>query len=63
MVNAAGYRNGEDVYCRGTYGYYWSAALSSYYSYLAYCLYFYYGNYDWSGSDRDLGRTVRSVTD
>ena len=63
FLPAAGYRNGTEVYRRGSRGYYWSGTLYEDSSYFAYYLYFYGGGHDWDGSDRYGGHTVRPVRD
>ena len=58
----AGYRNGQEVRGRGSYGDYWSSSLFSDYSYYAYGLYFYSVYYDWINDFyRCYGLTVRPV--
>ena len=62
FLPAAGYRNGTDLFNRGSLGNYWSATLVESYSDYACYLYFYDGiDYWWD--DRDNGRTVRPVTE
>ena len=63
FLPAAGYRNGADVFHRGSNGFYWSATLDSRYSTSsAYCLYFYDGNDDWGSPYRGYGLAVRPVS-
>ena len=63
FLPAAGYRNGEDVYRRGAYGYYWSASLCSSLSCSAHFLCYDDGFYYLGGYYRYYGRTVRPVTE
>ncbi len=63
FLPAAGYRNGTEVYYRGSYGYYWSGTLSEYYSDDAYCLSFDSGYHVWSIRNRYYGHAVRPVTE
>ena len=68
FLPAAGYRDGTEVYRRGSYGNYWSGTLYEYYSSDAYFLVFLSGYHDWYyyyhyGNSRSLGRTVRPVTE
>ena len=60
FLPAAGYRGGQEVYCRGSYGGYWSSSLNSGLSSRAYNLVFGSGYYYWNYS-RYYGRTVRPV--
>ena len=61
FLPAAGFRDGTSVYNVGSYGYYWSSSLYESNPSLAYLLYFYSGNVDWSYRNRYNGRTVRAV--
>ncbi len=63
FLPVAGYRLGEDVFNRGSHGYYWSGTLREYGSYDAYSLYFGSYYHDWNLSGRYYGRTIRPVTD
>lgn len=78
FLPAAGYRNGEEIFHCGTNGYYWTAALSDYYSAFypadeefrltidnsdAYCLYIGTYDYDRRRYDRCYGCTIRPVTE
>ncbi len=63
FLPAAGFRNGTEVYLRGSYGNYWSGTLNEDSSYDAYDLYFYSGYGYWSNYYRGGGHTVRPVTD
>ena len=61
FLPAAGYREGRDLFLRGSYGGYWSSSLDSGYNCIA--LYFGFGGgyYDWDSNDRSFGLTVRPV--
>ena len=61
FLPAAGYRNGTDVYYRGSFGHCWSSSLNSYYSYYAYDLYFDDGNCYCYRNYRYYGQSVRPV--
>ena len=61
FLPAAGWCNGTGVYYQGSYGYYWSSSLNSYYSYSACFLYFDSGYYYWHYDYRYSGRSVRPV--
>ena len=63
FLPVTGYCDGTDVYDR-SYGYYWSGSLNSNCNY-AYDLYFsFYGDYyDWGGSSRCYGHSVRPVSE
>ena len=63
FLPVAGYRYGAEVLNQGSYGYYWSSSLSSYYSNDAYGLAF--GSNDvWSsGISRCFGQSVRPVSE
>lgn len=63
FLPAAGYRDGKEVYHRGSVGYYWSATLYKDCSDLACDLYFFSGDYDWDSKYRGIGHTVRPVTE
>lgn len=65
FLPAAGYRNGEVVCERGSHGYYGSATLYDNISNCnyAYFLYFNIGDYDWRGSYRNNGLSIRPVTE
>lgn len=63
FLPAAGFRNGTDVYYRGSLGNYWSATLYESLSSYAYRLGFLSGYHDWDYLSRGLGLTVRPVTD
>ena len=56
---AVGYRDGEEVYSQGAYGYYWSSTLYNDYSYFV--LYFNSSFYDWSYIYRYYAYSVRPV--
>lgn len=60
---AAGYRNGANLYDRGSYGYYWSSSLYGDNDSGAYSLYFGGGIYRWYYSLRYYGRSVRPVSE
>ena len=61
FLPAAGYRDGTDVFGRGSSGDYWSGSLY-YYSCCANYLYFYDDSYGWSYFYyRSYGRSVRPV--
>ena len=62
FLPAAGYRNGTDVYGRGSYGCCWSGSLNSDYSNNACRLSFRDGSYNWSYDSRCCGRSVRPVS-
>ena len=63
FLPAAGYRNGTEVYKRGSSGYYWSSSLYSDFSPCAYDLYFRSGHDDWYYDYyRYSGRSVRPVS-
>ena len=62
FLPAAGYRNGSEVYFRGSYGYYWSSSLYSNYSSYACYLGFNCGDHVWDNSHRYGGRSVRPVS-
>ena len=61
FLPASGYRYGTWLYDAGSFGYFWSATLSSGNVQLAYYLYFYSGFQDWDGNDRYRGFAVRPV--
>ena len=61
FLPAAGYRYGTKVNYRGSYGYYWSSTLSSYYSSYACNLSFGSSDYGWGTSNRCDGHSVRPV--
>lgn len=65
FLPAAGRREGTKVYCRGSYGIYWSATLDENFSFNAYALFFDSGIHHWDNFDgiRDYGHTVRPVTE
>ena len=63
FLPAAGYRHGSELYYRGSRGYYWSGSLYEFDSYGAYSLYFHSGGRGWYYDGRNLGRTVRPVTE
>ena len=63
FLPAAGGRFGTEVGYRGSYGYYWSGTLYENYSYYAYYLDFNSGHHYRNDYYRNLGRTVRPVTD
>ena len=62
FLPAAGYRDGTEPYDRGFGGCYWSGTLYESYSYLAYYLYFDSSVHRVYGIYRELGRTVRPVS-
>lgn len=62
FLPAAGYRDGKEVYHRGSHGNYWSGTLNEGYSNYAYDLGFDSDDYDWH-YDRYCGLTVRPVTE
>ena len=57
----AGYRNGQEVRGRGSWGDYWSSSLGSSYSYDAYDLAFDSGVFGLDSYPRECGRSVRPV--
>ena len=62
FLPAAGYRNGTELYDRGTRGYYWSSSLGYYYgSDHAYGLYFLDDHHCGLVSQRYNGHSVRPV--
>jgi len=61
FLPAAGYRNGAEVYERGSHGYYWSGMLGEDRSYNAYTFYFNGGFSRSSSYGRYRGHTVRPV--
>ena len=63
FLPAAGYRNGTELYSRGSHGYYWSGSLTESTQALAYYLRFDCGDRYVSNSYRERGRTVRPVCD
>ena len=64
FLPAAGFRNGTELLHRGSIGDYWSATLDGHSSCNAFSLYFYDGFDFWYiWNHRDLGHTVRPVTD
>ena len=64
FLPAAGYRNGEGAYYRGSAGYYWSSSLYSDDSYGAYGLGFDSGNRGWGYYGyRYCGQSVRPVSE
>ena len=64
FLPAAGYRVGTDLYNRGSYGYYWSAALYERVSHYAYYHRVYDGNSYWDDwRRRYFGFSVRPVTE
>jgi hypothetical protein len=63
FLPAAGYRRGSTFYNAGFCGYYWSSALYTDNPYCAYGVFFNSGSVSGYNYDRDLGRSVRPVTD
>ena len=61
FLPAAGYGFGSDLNDPGSYGYYWSSTPNSGYSYYAWYLYFYSGNFYRYYSSRFYGQSVRPV--
>ena len=62
FLPAAGYRWNESLYGAGSYGYYWSRALDSGYSGVAYSLFFDSNGVYWYYSYyRNVGHSVRAV--
>ncbi len=61
FLPAAGYRDGAELYYRGTYGYYWSSSLYDNCSYYACTLYFRDAYHDWDDYGRYHGHSVRPV--
>ena len=63
FLPAAGFRNGANRYGAGYDGYYWSSSLDTGYPNGAYDLYFNSGNAEWSHCYRNLGHSVRAVSE
>ncbi len=63
FLPAAGGRYGADLYDSSNRGCYWLSSLGGGGSYGAYDLLFYSGYYDWNGTSRYSGLTVRPVCD
>ena len=64
FLPAAGYRDGTELYDRGSYGNYWSGTLGEDYSGSAFYLHFGSGGRGWYGNGyRNYGFSVRPVTD
>ena len=63
FLPAAGYRVDDNVYLRGSDGFYWSSTLDSSSGDDAYHLGFDSGSHDRCRSNRTCGRTVRPVTE
>lgn len=64
FLPAAGYRDGTDLYNRGSDGYFWSATLDESFSGYAYSLLYYYDSSGyWLYGGRCYGHTVRPVTE
>ena len=61
FLPAAGCRGDSSLYDAGSYGYYWSSSLGTYYSYTACYLYFDSDYVVWSYNNRFVGFTVRPV--
>ena len=61
FLPAAGFRYVTSLSSEGSYGYYWSSSLYTYYSDNAYGLYFNSGGIDCASSNRYCGRSVRAV--
>ena len=61
FLPASGYRTGENLYCQGTDGYYWSKALNASNILSAYYFNFYSGYTRTSSYTRSYGYTVRPV--
>ena len=61
FLPAAGGRDDGHLSDVGSWGYYWSSSLNSDYSYFAYNLNFFSGNWDWGDSYRVYGYSVRAV--
>ena len=64
FLPAAGYRGGDELYTVGSYGFYWSSTLGTYYPYIAWYFYFNSGesymDFFFNGG-RTPGRSVRAV--
>lgn len=63
FLPAAGHRSNTDLDRAGTFGYYWSSSLSTYYSYSAYSVYFFSSYVDRSYKSRYYGQSVRPVSE
>lgn len=63
FLPAAGFRNGTEVYRRGSYGAYWSGTLNEGYGNDACSLNFSSGGHDWYSDYRYNGHSVRPVTE
>ena len=61
FLPAAGGRNGSDLDCVGSYGYYWSASLIEDYPYGAWRMFFYSDCQRVGGYYRGYGQSVRAV--
>ena len=61
FLPAAGYRYGDNLDSAGSYGYYWSGSLGTYYSDYAYLVYFSSDSVGWESYDRCSGQSVRAV--
>ena len=61
FLPAAGYRGSSGLHDAGSFGYYWSSSLSTYYSDDAYYLYFNSDDVSWSYDNRYCGLSVRGV--
>ena len=61
FLPAAGYRDGSNLSCAGSLGYYWSSSLSTDGPYIAWDFYFSSGYYGMHGGYRYYGQSVRPV--
>ena len=62
FLPAAGFHDGESVYFRNSYGYYWSSSLDEGYSDIVCNLGFDSGGCDWYNYSRCYGVSVRPVS-
>ena len=63
FLPAAGDRWGDELYRAGDYGYYWSSTQTPGDSDYAYVLFFTSGGMDWNSNLRNIGQSVRPVTE
>ena len=63
FLPAAGWRDGTSLYYQGTYGYYWSSTPHESNSLNAYSLYFHSGYHYTNWDYRNLGQSVRPVSE
>lgn len=63
FLPAAGYCRGTGSHLVGSYGYYWSSSLTSFYSGCARYMFFNSSEYDTDYNGRSLGLSVRPVTE